>query len=493
MQEAAADLNLRFLPVVSSPSQIHTQINRFYGAFFAQKAMIRTPERLSCRGWARRAPHRAVSSALVLLPLALTAGLWLDAAVITLSALSVFLLILTTTLKTCAFWAERHHAAAAAATPKPPLPKHLPRVSVMVPLYKETEIAEALIKRLKKLNYPKALLDIILVLEVRDRQTKRTLSRTKLPHWISVIEVPESDTITTKPRALNYALDFCDGDIVGVWDAEDAPASDQIEQIVAAFATAPDDVVCLQGKLDYYNARANWMARCFTIEYATWWRMMLPGIERLGLVIPLGGTTLFFRRQPLEALGGWDAHNVTEDADLGLRLARQGYTTQLIETVTHEEAACQPWAWVRQRSRWLKGFLVTYLVHMRSPGQLLRDLGLKRFLGIQVMFLISVMQFALAPITLSFWLMSFGAAHPLTTGLATPVLWALIATVILCEVIGLAMSYVAVRRPQHAHLKGWVITMPIYFILGSFAAYKAIAEIIITPFYWDKTQHGVSQ
>ena len=491
--EAAAKLSVRILPVVALPTQINARINRLHGAFLAHKAMIRTPEHLSCRSWARRGPRRALTSCIALAPLALCLGFWPDLAVLALSGLSILLLLLTTVFKAAAFLAERAHAAPRAAAAALPMPDRLPRVSVMVPLYKETEIAEALVKRLKKLTYPKSLLDVILVLEARDRQTKHTLEHTDLPHWMRVVEVPESDTITTKPRALNYAFDFCDGDIIGVWDAEDAPATDQVEKVVAAFAAAPDDVVCLQGKLDYYNARANWMARCFAIEYATWWRMMLPGVEKLGLVLPLGGTTLFFRRDELAALGAWDAHNVTEDADLGVRLARQGYKTQLIDTVTYEEAACRPWAWVRQRSRWLKGFLVTYLVHMRAPRQFLRDLGLWRFCGVQMMFLISVTQFALAPITLSFWAMSLGAGHPLVAYLSSTLLWPVLAVVVSCEVIGLLMSYVAVSRPEHAHLKMWVITLPVYFLLGSLAAYKAIAELIITPFFWDKTQHGVSQ
>ena len=185
---------------------------------------------------------------------------------------------------------------------------------------------------------------------------------------------------------MNYALDFCRGTIIGVWDAEDAPEPDQIEKVAARFNEAAPNVVCLQGMLDYYNARQNWISRCFTIEYATWWRVVLPGMARLGFVIPLGGTTLFFRRKALEKLGRWDAHNVTEDADLGVRLARHGYVTELIPTVTYEEANCRPWRWVRQRSRWLKGFMITYIVHMRDPAQLLRDLGFKRFMGLQMIF-----------------------------------------------------------------------------------------------------------
>jgi cellulose synthase/poly-beta-1,6-N-acetylglucosamine synthase-like glycosyltransferase len=283
----------------------------------------------------------------------------------------------------------------------------------MIPLFHEPEIADALIKRLENLTYPKPLLDIILVLEAADEVTRTAIERTQLPSWIKVVVVPDAKGLTTKPRAMNYALDFCRGTIIGVWDAEDAPEPDQIEKVAARFNEAAPNVVCLQGMLDYYNARQNWISRFFTIEYATWWRVVLPGMARLGFVIPLGGTTLFFRRNALEKLGRWDAHNVTEDADLGVRLARHGYVTELIPTVTYEEANCRRWRWVRQRSRWLKGFMITYIVHMRDPAQLLRDLGFKRFMGLQMIFLATFSQFLFAPVLWSFWITIFGYHHPI--------------------------------------------------------------------------------
>jgi len=216
------------------------------------------------------------------------------------------------------------------------------------------------------------------VLEDNDTTTRKALCRTSLLTWMRSIVVPEG-TLRTKPRALNYALDFARGSIVGVYDAEDSPDPNQLRIVAATFANAGPQVVCLQGILDYYNSGANWLTRCFTIEYASWFRVVLPGYARMGLVVPLGGTTLFFRHDILEKLGGWDAHNVTEDADLGLRLARAGYETVFIPSVTQEEANGRFWPWVKQRSRWLKGYAITYCVHMRDPGRLWRDLGPWRF------------------------------------------------------------------------------------------------------------------
>jgi len=365
-----------------------------------------------------------------------------------------------------------------------------PVVSVMVPLFKEKSIASTLVTRLATLQYPKHLLDVVLVTEDNDSLTKATLEATDLPGWMRIVVVPKG-TLRTKPRALNYALDFCRGSIIGVYDAEDAPAPDQIEKVVAAFHTAPPQVACLQGVLDFYNRRTNWLSRCFAVEYATWFRMVLPGLARLGFVIPLGGTTVFLRRAALESLGGWDAHNVTEDADLGVRLARRGYKTQLVHSITQEEANCRAWPWVKQRSRWLKGYAVTYGVHMRDPVRLWRDLGAWRFFGFQLLFLGALSQFVLAPILWSFWALPLGLPHPLIGVLPTWGFWVLGGIFALSELTTIAVGVCALPRKTHGDLIKWVPTLHFYYPLGALASYKGLWELMVKPFYWDKTAHGV--
>ena len=365
-----------------------------------------------------------------------------------------------------------------------------PKVSVMVPLYREREIAGALIRRLARLTYPKSLLDLVLVLEEGDHVTREAIRGARLPSWIRVVEVPAHGRMTTKPRAMNYALDFCRGEIIGVWDAEDAPAPDQIERVVAHFATAPPDVACLQGVLDFYNPRTNWLARCFTAEYAALFRMILPGLARMRLVVPLGGTTVFVRRDRLEELGGWDAHNVTEDADLGVRLCRAGYRTEVIDTVTCEEANCRPLPWIKQRSRWLKGYLITYLVHMRNPLRLLRELGGRGFLSFQAFFLGTLSQFLLAPVLWSFWLVMLGLPHPAEALLPAPAIAALAVFFVAAELATMAIALIAVRRAGKAYLIPFIPSLIFYFPLGALAAYKALLELALAPFYWDKTRHG---
>lgn len=466
-----------------------------------RQAETQVPAAESCRTRNERRFARLVVLAVGLAAL----GLLLApiAVISTLTAWAVLTLVASAALKLMSFQAilrQSHRDKLAARdvalglAARPQMTGPLPVISVMVPLFGEANIADKLIGRLSRLDYPRELMDILLVAEETDRVTCEALETAKLPRWMRVVKVPDGP-VRTKPRALNYALNFCRGSIIGVWDAEDRPEPDQLHKVARGFHFAAPEVVCLQGVLDYYNPRTNWLARVFTIEYASWFRGTLAGAAALDLVVPLGGTTLFFRRDKLEEVGAWDAWNVTEDADLGVRLTRRGYRTQMLDTVTHEEANCRLVPWVKQRSRWLKGFAMTWGVHMRDPVGLWRDLGTRRFLGLQVQLFASLSQYLLAPVLWSFWLLSLGLPHPMRGvlsgmlgGNAIAVLFTLF---VVSEALNIAIGLWAVRGQQHRHLMPWVPTLHLYFPLGCLAAWKAIYEVVVKPFYWDKTQHGI--
>ena len=455
------------------------------GAALAHAAENRVHAAESCRNWPQihRSPRLmlGIAAATAFIAVApLVSGL----AALAFAALSLMLLL---ALKISAAVASLRHTA---AEPAPPTDAPAPVISIIVALYSEGDIAARLVRRLARLDYPTDLLDVILAVEQDDHLTRTALARAELPLWMRVIVVPEGQ-VKTKPRALNHALTYARGSIIGVYDAEDAPDPDQLRKVVDHFHRAGPQVACLQGVLDYYNPRSNWLSRCFTIEYATWFRLILPGIARLGLVVPLGGTTLFFRRKVLEALGGWDAHNVTEDADLGIRIARHGYRTEIISTVTEEEANCRALPWVRQRSRWIKGYMMTWAVHMRDPALLWRQLGPRAFLGFQMMFLGTIAQFLLAPLLWSFMLVPFGVAHPLLGVLPPGGVLAVAAVFLLSEAVNLTLGIIALRRTRHGLSRIWVPTMTLYFPLASLASYKALIELVTKPFYWDKTTHGL--
>lgn len=466
-----------------------------------REAETRVPAAESCRTQDKARTTRIAVLALVVTVLGLALVPALMVGMLTLWA--VLTLLTQSGLKLMAFLAAGrarreadHRALAVAQGHLPPAANEapLPPISVMVPLFHEEDVAGKLVARLSRLTYPRELTDILLVIEASDQITAKALEGVRLPHWLRVVRVPDGP-IMTKPRALNYALNFCRAEIVGIWDAEDRPDPDQLHKVARRFRDAPADVACLQGALDYYNPRTNWLARCFTIEYAGWFRVLLPGVARLGLVVPLGGTTLFFRRPVLEQVGAWDAWNVTEDADLGVRLARRGYRTEILDTTTDEEANCRALPWIKQRSRWLKGYAMTWAVHMRDPAALYRDLGAWRFWGFQVQFLGALSQYLLAPILWSFWLLTAGLPHPLRAPLesaagrwAIPTLFVLF---VASEALSIFVGMRAVRGAKHRHLMAWVPTLHFYYPLGCLAGWKAIYEVVTKPFYWDKTAHGL--
>jgi cellulose synthase/poly-beta-1,6-N-acetylglucosamine synthase-like glycosyltransferase len=381
----------------------------------------------------------------------------------------------------------------AAARPRPDIAPHLlrpPVVSVLVPMFEESEIAERLVTHLSRMRYPPERLDILLLLEEDDTVTAETIAATPLPGNMRVLTVPSGHP-RTKPRALNYALPFARGEIVGIYDAEDRPDPNQIAHVVRRYDEVPPDVACLQGRLDYYNTDHNLMARLFTVEYASWFRVLLPGVQRLGLFVPLGGTTLFLRRSALEEVGGWDAHNVTEDAELGLRLARAGYRTELVDTTTFEEATAAVGPWIRQRSRWLKGYLITWATAMRDPLSLWRDLGTWRFLGLQAQMFSAVLGFFLAPLLWSLVLVPFGVPHPLTAYLEPQHFAWLGAYMILSLVLSIAVSVHACRAAHLRRLRPLAPLVEFYYTLGTFAAWLGALDLMARPFFWAKTRHGV--
>ena len=473
------------LMAMAPTAQIERAIHARRGARLAHLAESRVEEAESCRNWG--SPEGltwAIFALLVLMTLLWLVPLHLGRALL-LVALAT--LIISACLKVSAAM-----SALRLTGPEPPAPAmaRLPAVSIIVALFRESDIAPRLVRRLSRLDYPRELLDVVLAVEAEDAMTRAALAAADLPPWMRVVVVP-AGRVKTKPRALNLALDHCRGAIIGIYDAEDAPEPDQIRKVVERFHRRGPDVACLQGVLDYYNPRTNWLSRCFTIEYATWFRLILPGIQRLGLAVPLGGTTLFFRRSVLEELGGWDAHNVTEDADLGIRLYRHGYRTELLDTVTGEEANCRVIPWIKQRSRWIKGYMMTWAVHMRAPGLLWRQLGGWRFAGFQIMFLGTILQFLLAPLMWSFWSIPMGLGHPLTGVLANSDIIAMSTAFILSEVVSITLGIVALRRSGHRISPLWVPTLQLYFPLAALAAYKGLWELLTRPFYWDKTNHGL--
>jgi len=482
-----------FCVAVTTRAGLEQAVADRLGEALAARASSRTPAGQSVRGIGELR-RRALA-----VLLAIAALMVLGGAPAVAAGLVVLFLINAATmgLRVAALVAGRAGTAALPGTPPGTVSlavaRPLPKISILVPLYREANMVRDIAAALGELDYPRERLDVRLLLEADDTATRRAVAEAALPGWVRPLVVPRG-LPRTKPRALNYALDFCEGEIVGILDAEDRPAPDQLRAVAASLAAAPPDVACVQCPLAFYNPRENWLSRCFQIEYAIWFEVLLRGFQALGLPIPLGGTSVYFRRSVLDRVGAWDAHNVTEDADLGMRLARMGYRCAVIGSVTTEEANCRAASWIRQRSRWLKGYILTWLSHMRAPRRLWRDLGPRGFFALNLLFVGAATAYLAMPL---FWVAVVVWALEGTPlwRVALPgwVIWPAMISLALGQAVMLACASLAMLRRGATDLLWWVPTLPFYWTLGAVAAWKAVLELFVAPFWWDKTEHGLTR
>lgn len=414
--------------------------------------------------------------------------------------------------------------------------EELPVYTIFLPLYREANIADKIIGSMEKLDYPRNKLDIKLLLEHDDQATINAVGQCRLPDYYDVIVVPDCRP-KTKPRACNFGLQRARGELCVIFDAEDRPEPDQLKKTAYAFRHAPPELACIQAKLNYYNARQNLLTRLFTIEYSTTFDLLLAGMQTFNAPLPLGGTSNHFRTDILRRIGGWDPFNVTEDCDLGLRIYKAGYRTSMIDSTTWEEANSQLWNWLRQRSRWVKGFLQTHLTHTRHPRRTLRGIGwwgmLTFYLSVgasSLMMLVNVIYWlaGLAYAVLFFHALEHGVPAadiiigPQDTGVYSGVrvfgfhltawplfysgpqeswFWSRLSllffavgmVLLLANFLFIGIHLLACLRRRDYFLAPYCLLMPFYWILISLGAWKGLVQLFTNPFYWEKTIHGLDE
>jgi cellulose synthase/poly-beta-1,6-N-acetylglucosamine synthase-like glycosyltransferase len=375
-----------------------------------------------------------------------------------------------------------------------------PFYTVLVPLYHEDRILPTLAEHLKRIDYPPARLEILLLIESDDERTQRAANDYQFPLHIRPVLMPPGQP-RTKPRALNIALQQARGEFIVVYDAEDQPEPDQLRKAVAALRRLPADVICLQARLNFYNKHQSVITRMFAVDYAVWYNQFLPGLTsgfaRPRAFVPLGGTSNHFRVEKLRKIGGWDPFNVTEDCDLGVRLGRAGLRVAMLDSTTWEEAVTRTRPWIRQRSRWVKGYIQTYLVHMRRPLLLLRELGPRGFADFQMLvggssllLLINPLMWALTAI----YIESKGtnAGNFIETLFPRPIYYVALLSLLSWNFIFFYCNiYVCVRHGLPT-LTRYVLLTPLYWIILSIGAWMGLIGLIRNPFYWAKTEHGTS-
>ncbi len=440
----------------------------------------------STLGHAEKAAYRPVSNAIMLLCVAVYIG-WLiwqpRAAFKGLFATMAWISVIYAMIRLAAIFTSKPKDHGIAE-----LSDNLPVYTVLVPLFHEAQMVEQLMHGLDKLRYPREKLDIIFITEAVDPITTRVVAKAMRPPFRQIV-VPKGAP-QTKPRALNYALKTSLGEFVTIYDAEDRPHPDQLLAAIAAFAARPD-WAAVQAPLDYFNHDDNGLTRQFTLEYAALFHVWVPFLTRLGLPFPLGGTSNHMRRKPLDNVGGWDAFNVTEDADLSFRLAANGHKIGYIHPPTQEEAVSILRDWRMQRARWIKGYIQTWDVHMTrplAPGGLT---GLCRFLTLQLTLgvtLLSVLFYT--PVILGlplFAVAMWWVSIPLDIGLTYSL------TFLVSILIGCLIGVVGAYRAGKPGLIAAAALMPLYWLLLFIPALMAFGELKHKRFHWHKTRHGVSR
>lgn len=369
-----------------------------------------------------------------------------------------------------------------------------PRYTILCPLYREWDVVPQFVTAMSRLDYPKERLQILLLLEADDRETLAQIKKFKLPPYFAILVVPDSIP-KTKPKALNYGLSHVTGDYVAIYDAEDIPDPLQLKKAVLAFARVDESVICLQAKLNFYNPHQNFLTRLFAAEYALWFDLILTGLQSVDAPIPLGGTSNHFRVSSLHKLQGWDAFNVTEDCDLGIRLVKKGFKTAIISSTTFEEANSQAGNWLRQRTRWIKGYLQTYFVHMRTPYEFQSKLRQPHLVVFQLIVGGKVFSMMVNPLM---WLLTIGyfMFRPQIGGFIEslypqPIYYMGAFSLIFGNFLYLYYYMIGCAKRGYYDIIKYVYLVPFYWLGMSVAAWRAVVQTITQPHYWEKTIHGL--
>ncbi len=369
----------------------------------------------------------------------------------------------------------------------------LPVYSVLCPLYKEAHMLPTFVSAMQGLDWPKNKLDVLLLLEENDPETIAAARAMDLPSYVRILVVPHSMP-KTKPKACNYGLSFASGEYVVIYDAEDIPEPSQLKKAYLGFQNSDPSVRCLQAKLNYFNPHQNLLTRLFTAEYSLWFDVILPGLQSINTSIPLGGTSNHFRTADLLELEGWDPFNVTEDCDLGARIFKRGFRTAIIDSVTLEEANSDVKNWIRQRSRWIKGYMQTYLVHMRHPVAFVRENGwhaliFQLVVGGKIGFMFINPFLWLATVT---YFTLYAIVGPTLEALFPPLVFYFAAiSLVFGNFLYLYYYMIGTAKREHFQVVKYVFLVPFYWFLVSWAAFIGLYQLIRKPHYWEKTLHGL--
>lgn len=366
--------------------------------------------------------------------------------------------------------------------------KDLPTYTLLIPLARESEVVDQIVEAMTAIDYPAEKLDVIVTLEKDDLATIDALKE-KAPSYFKLLLLPDC-LPKTKPKALNVAFQYIQGKYVTIYDAEIIPDPDQLKKAVLSFKKYPE-ISALQTILDHYNPNQSLITRLFNAEFSFHYLMFLPGLQKLGLPVPLSGHSVHFRKEALSRVGAWDPYNVTEDCDIGVRLYRFGYKVGLLDSVSREEATSSLDAWTKQRTRWMKGFIQTSIVHLRDPKRLISEIGVRSFFGFLFVVpgavVVNLLNFFLLLLLISWFITESTFIQNLFPG---PILYISVLSFVFGNFTFTYLNLITLYRKESYSLVKYSLLTPLYWLMLSAATINAVIQVISRPYYWDKTKHG---
>lgn len=366
--------------------------------------------------------------------------------------------------------------------------------SIIIPAKNEAKVIGSTLRAMANLNYPKNMYEILVVVRNDDIATLRAVEKAiasikhkafSIRQNVNIRLVKIDGTTINKPYSLNMGWLYATGDIITVFDAEDEPHKDILRSVDEVFVREPIDIV--QAGVQLINVGSHWFAGLNCLEYYYWFKSILPFMSSLGAT-PLGGNTVFFKREVLDKLDGWREDCLTEDADIGIRASAAGFKTKMIyveDMATLEETPANEGEFVRQRTRWDQGYLQILL---RGDWLNLPTLT-EQFLCSYLLTQPVIHQFSvLAMLSIPF--ISLGLKVPLWLALFS---W--LPLYFLIIQLGLYfVGLVDLRKHYNLSFTRWVyVFLPIFFIpyqlMLSFAGLRAFGRMFLGITNWEKTEH----
>jgi cellulose synthase/poly-beta-1,6-N-acetylglucosamine synthase-like glycosyltransferase len=357
----------------------------------------------------------------------------------------------------------------------------LPFFTVLLPVLNEPNMLTQILDSIMRLDYPHDRLEVFLLVEANDAPTLAQAEQMAWPDFCYLVRVPAGHP-KTKARACNYGLTLASGEFLVIFDAEDKVHPQQLRNAVHAFVQNGPELACVQAPLKIDVMGGAWLQYQFALEYNILFSLTLPVLSRLRAVMPLGGSSNYFRVACLHEVGGWDAYNLTEDADLGFRMAKHGFECAMIAGDTVENAPDRLKIWMSQRTRWLTGHIQTFCVHMRHPHATLRLLGWRRFAMINVM----IIGRLLSGVIHGAYFIYLLQALPNLTDLHA--LGRLSVTLVFASVL-FYVGYTHAANLSRREKVFLSLTQPFYWMLTSIALANACWRIARGQLDWLKTPH----